>query len=472
MARLVDFLQLIGIAGFRRNPQSEMAPSRCRQHVGEGEVLLVAVPRWRFCNQILGRRELSHEPKNYEGIGPVCKHGCTNNGLLSSTLRFSRAQELFGLSIGNLNAPARAIPLNNLFSRSRHVSVEEYRVRIFPARITAKHYREWILAGAMIPESSELMDHQSDPFSIAENLDFRPAQTGVFKHGCRSRQSMTFLARPTGPSFGRRDDKSVQSRVFPQPSCNMNILGPSFQDRLAAVSKIGNDPHTLPRFEPRMGQIDKLQTNFGLLLVRQILGFDFGFGRPPKLCSIRQTEHSVTDSRESYRQTDDYETDSVALLLGLLWGRPVVLPTGPADLSPAMLVQGVVEDHEDLNSFGNQGFHQDSEQAIGYQVNAPLPLSQEPVDGGEMPRFVKLHRKNDLADGVFPYSEDPADDKRHEDAKTRSTEANLETKLVNPKWIWYVSFHFGVPPPHLFLPETGYARNALLFKQNMSRPPC
>jgi len=53
-----------------------------------------------------------------------------------------------------------------------------------------------------------------------------------------------------------------------------------------------------------------------------------------------------------------------------------------------------------------------------------------------MPRLVKLRRKNDLADGVFPYSEDPADHKRHEDAKARSTEANLETNVVNPKWVW------------------------------------
>ena len=471
MARLLDFLQLIAITGLGENSESEMAPSRCRQHIGKGESRFPPVPGSRFSNKVLGGRGLLHKPKDYEGIGPVCKHGSTNNRLLFSALRFSRAQELLGLTIGNLNAPTCAIPLNNVFSRSRHVSVEEYRVRIFAVRITAKHYGEWILAGAMIPESSELMDRQSDPFPIAEDLDFGPAQIGVFKHGCRSRQSPAFLSRPTSRSFGRCYEKSVQGRVFPQPSCDMNILGPSFQDGVAAVSKIGNDPHTLPCFEPRMGQVDKFETKFRLLLVRQVLRFDFGFWGPPKPCSIRQTEHSVADSRKSYRQTCDDETDSIPLLFGVLWGRAVVLPTGSADFLPAVLVQGVVKDHEDLDSFGNQCFHQDSEEATGHHVSAPLPFPQESVDRGEMPGFVKLHRKNDLTDGVFANGQHPTDDKRHEDAETGSAEAPPESDLVNLERIWYMFLHRGVPPPHLFFPKLGMRGTPRLFKQNLGVSP-
>jgi hypothetical protein len=84
-----------------------------------------------------------------------------------------------------------------------------------------------------------------------------------------------------------------------------------------------------------------------------------------------------------------------------------------------------------------------------------------------MPRFVKLRRKNDLTDGVFPYSKNPADDKPHEDAKTRSTEANLEAILVNPKWIWYVSFNLGVPPPHLFFSRNWVCAERLGFSSRI-----
>ena len=141
-----------------------------------------------------------------------------------------------------------------------------------------------------------------------------------------------------------------------------------------------------------------------------------------------------------------------------------MLPTGSTDLLPAVLVQGVVQDHEDLQALCDQRFYQNSEEAIGHHVNAPLPFAQESVDRSEMPGFVQLHRKNHLADSVVAHGQHPADNKRHEDAKTGSTEADSEPKLVNPEWIWYVSFHLGVPPPHLFLPETGYARNASAFQ--------
>ena len=120
--------------------------------------------------------------------------------------------------------------------------------------------------------------------------------------------------------------------------------------------------------------------------------------------------------------------------------------------------------HENLQALCDQRFHQDSEEAIGHYVNAPSPFAQESVDRSEMPGFVQLHRKNHLADSVFPDSKHPPDNKRHKDTETGSAEAPPETNLVNLKRICYVPFHLGVPPPHLFLSETGYARNALAFQ--------
>ncbi len=87
MARLVDYFQVIGIAGFREYSESKMAPPCRREHVGEREVLLLQVPGSRWCDQILGGFELPDEPNEYEAIRPICKHGSTDNRLLSSTLR-------------------------------------------------------------------------------------------------------------------------------------------------------------------------------------------------------------------------------------------------------------------------------------------------------------------------------------------------------------------------------------------------
>ena len=45
----------------------------------------------------------------------------------------------------------------------------------------------------MIPESGKLMDLQLNPFSVAEDIDLRPFQVGVLKHGGRSRQPFASL---------------------------------------------------------------------------------------------------------------------------------------------------------------------------------------------------------------------------------------------------------------------------------------
>jgi hypothetical protein len=295
------------------------------------------------------------------------------------------------------------------------------------------------------------MYHQPDSLPIAEYGDWGPTQMGVLKHGCRRGKSVTFCPRSTSaPSCGSLD-KSKKSRPFLQPSRNLDSLGTSSKDRLAAVGKIRNDSHALARLEPRMRQIDQFQYQFRLLLVRQSLRLHLGLRWPPKPSSIGQAEHSVVYCRKSYSQANDDETDAVSRLFGMLWGRAVVLPTGTADMPAAVLIKGVVKYHEDLDSFCDQDLDQNSEEAVGHHICAPLPFPQEAVDSGEMPGLVKLHGQYDLAYGVLAHGEHPSDNERHEDTETRSAEAGPETNLVNPKWICYVPFHLGVPPsPSVF----------------------
>jgi hypothetical protein len=129
-----------------------------------------------------------------------------------------------------------------------------------------------------------------------------------------------------------------------------------------------------------------------------------------------------------------------------------------------MLVQGVVNDHEDLDSLGNQRFHQDHEEAIGHHVSVPLPLPQESVDRGEMPGFVRPYGKNGLAAGVFAYGQHQSDNKHDEDLKTGSTEAHPESDLVNPERRRYRPFHLGVPPHRVVLCNGGMRGTSSFFK--------
>ena len=78
-ARVVDFFQLIDLAGLRRNSQGEMTPASRGQHVGKGKGLLLAVPGSRVCDEVLCGKELPHEPDYHKGICPVGKHRSTDD---------------------------------------------------------------------------------------------------------------------------------------------------------------------------------------------------------------------------------------------------------------------------------------------------------------------------------------------------------------------------------------------------------
>jgi len=68
-----------------------------------------------------------------------------------------------------------------------------------------------------------------------------------------------------------------------------------------------------------MGQVNKIQPQFGFCLVGQILGFNLGFRRPPKSGSIRQAKHAITDPGKADRQTDDDKAYSMPLLFSHPW---------------------------------------------------------------------------------------------------------------------------------------------------------
>jgi len=100
------------------------------------------------------------------------------------------------------------------------------------------------------------MDHQPGLFSATENLDISPPQVVVSEH-----------------------------RFF----CSL---------------------------EPRTGQVDQIQREFGFCPVGQTHGLNLGLGRPSQTGGVRQAEHAMADPGKADRQTDDDETHSVSLLFG------------------------------------------------------------------------------------------------------------------------------------------------------------
>lgn len=187
-------------------------------------------------------RELLHEPKDHEGIGPVGKHRRTNDRVLLSTLGVSRTEELLGFLVGDLDAPTGPISLNDIARSSLDICVEEHDVAVTSARITTQHYRNRLLACAMIPKGSELINHQIDFFFVAQGPDFIPLQVLVFKHGSRVRQSATSLTRPASSRSKRRLNKSEQCGIGSQPSCKMYAFGTSLKDRITTVAKVIDEP--------------------------------------------------------------------------------------------------------------------------------------------------------------------------------------------------------------------------------------
>lgn len=423
-----------------------MTPSCRCEHVGKSDRLLFAVPGSRVGNKVHCGRVLPNEPKDYEGIAPVCKHRRTHDRVLATTLRVCRAEELLRLSIGNLDAPPSAVPLNDLSWRRLNVGVEENNIRVVSARIMTEDYGYLLDPGAMIPQSRKLMDHEPDFCSVAKSLDFGPLQVRVLKHRSRGRQSMTFLPRPAYWTNRRRLDGSEQSRVLSHPSGDMDIFGASFKDRLATVGKVGYDSQVFPFSEPRMRQVDKLQTDPGLGLVRQTLGLNLCFWRPPNAGGIRETKDSITDLGYPDRQTNDNETHTITFLFGQLRGRTIMLPTGATNLLAAVLVQRVVNHRKDLNSRGNQRIHQHSEETTRNRLGAPAPLPQKSIDSGKVPELMESHGQNNLAYRVCSHREDPTDQQRGENTIARSAEAHIQRNIVNLKRIWYTLFQLGVPP--------------------------
>ena len=172
---------------------------------------------------------------------------------------------------------------------------------------------------AMIPERRELMDHQLGFFSVAKDLNLSPLQVVVLEHPFRGWQSTTSLARSASPSHFRGFEKSEQSCVLSQPPGNVDFFGASFEDRIAAVAKVEHNPQPFCSLEPRMGQVNKIQCEFGFCLVGQTLGFNLGLRRPPETGGVRQAKHAIADPGKADRQTDDDEAHSVTLLFGHLW---------------------------------------------------------------------------------------------------------------------------------------------------------
>jgi hypothetical protein len=319
VARVVDFSQLIDLAGLRRNSQGQMTSSSRSQHVREGEGLLAAVPGSRVCDEISCGRELAHEPDYHKGVCPVGKHGGTDNRVFPATLRFGSAQQVLGLSVGDLNAPTRSVSLDDLLGPSLGVRVEEDHVRVVAGRVMTEDNGDGLLPCAMIPERRELMDHQLGLFTVAKDLNLSPLQVMVLEHPFRGWQSTTSLARSAPPSHFWGFEKGEQGCVLSQPAGHVDIFGACFEDRIAAVAKVRDNPEAFSLFEPRMGQIDEIQCEFGFCLVGQTFGFNLGFRRPPQTSSVRQAKHAMADPGKTDRQSDDNEADSMPLLLRKLW---------------------------------------------------------------------------------------------------------------------------------------------------------
>jgi len=69
MARWLDFLQRIGLTGFRRNSQGEVTSSGGSEHVGKGEALLLTEPGGRVGDESLCNGELLDEPEDHQRLG-------------------------------------------------------------------------------------------------------------------------------------------------------------------------------------------------------------------------------------------------------------------------------------------------------------------------------------------------------------------------------------------------------------------
>src|SRR5271157_1899087 len=108
-----------------------MAASGSSEHVREGDVPFGRVPGGRLNHQVLPHSELFGEPNDHEAIGPVGYHRSTSHGFLAAELRVCTAQQAFGLSIGDLNAPSVTKSLEGLLIGSSGVGIEEDGVRVF-----------------------------------------------------------------------------------------------------------------------------------------------------------------------------------------------------------------------------------------------------------------------------------------------------------------------------------------------------
>ena len=92
-----------------------MASSGGCQHVGEGIVRLLSVPGCRLSNEGLCGGEWLDEPEDHEGGRPIGEHGGTNDQILLAALRSLRSKELLGLPVGDLDAEAGCVMLNDVF---------------------------------------------------------------------------------------------------------------------------------------------------------------------------------------------------------------------------------------------------------------------------------------------------------------------------------------------------------------------
>lgn len=274
---------------------------------------------------------------------------------------------------------------------------------------------------------------------------------------------MTLLTRSALPSDDWGCGKVPQGRVLSYSSCDMDTLGSAFDDRLAAITQVGDNSELFPFFKPAMCQFDQIQTRLELFLVGQTLGFDFGLGGPPQTHCVRQTKHSVTYAGKADGHSDDDEAQTIPLLARMFGRRAVVLPSGSANFPAAVFVQSVIKHNDDLTGATEQRLHYKPEEIVGHPVGVPPSLCQESEDTGKVSGFVKPHRKNDLANGVFAHGQHPAYQQHHEDPETRSAETVPEMYLVNTERIWYVTLDHGVPPSQQFR-KTGYGWNAFLFQ--------
>jgi len=207
--------------------------------------------------------------------------------------------------------------------------------------------------------------------------------------------------------------------------------GTSFEDRITTVATVSDNPEAFSLLEPRMSLFDKVQSQFRFCLVAKTPGLNLGLGWPPEPGSIRETKHPVTDSRKTNRKTYDDKAHTITLLFRLLRGRTIMLPTRSADRLTAVLVQGVVNNHQDFTPNRVERLYQHPEKVIRYKVTAPSTSAQKSVNAGKMPRFMELHGQNHLAHGVLSHRKHPTYHKGYEDAVTWSTEASHESYVVN-----------------------------------------